>query len=109
VFVSCRRGITGHIAGRGPARHQPAPGWSTARLSKLDDLVRVEIETALGRGIRVIPVLVDDAEMPRTKDLPESLATLTHRHGTKIRHDTFRQDVTRLLDVLGKVLVEGQD
>ncbi|MGH3880091.1 MAG: toll/interleukin-1 receptor domain-containing protein [Actinophytocola sp.] len=80
------------------------PGWSTARLSEPGDLVRVEIETALRRGIRVIPVLVDDAEMPRTKDLPASLAGLTHRHATTIRHVTFRQDVTRLVDVLGRIL-----
>lgn len=44
------------------------PGWPTGRLAEPDDLVRVEIEAALRRRIRVIPVLVDDAVMPRASD-----------------------------------------
>jgi hypothetical protein len=41
------------------------------RLSKPEDFVRLEIATALQRGIGVIPVLVDGASMPRSADLPE--------------------------------------
>ena len=78
------------------------PGWATARLAEPDDLVRIEIEAALRRGIRVIPVFVDDAEMPRAADLPQSLAALARRHGTTVRHASFRQDVARLLDVLDR-------
>jgi hypothetical protein len=74
--------------------------WSTARLSESDDLVRIEIETALRRGIRVIPVLVDEARMPPTAELPASLAALSRRHAVQVRHGTFRGDVTRLLDAL---------
>jgi len=57
------------------------PGWLTApdeagqrRLDDPDDLVRLEVEAALARDVRVIPVLVEDATMPRRKDLPEDLA-----------------------------------
>jgi hypothetical protein len=78
------------------------PGWPTARLADPDDLVRIELEAALGRGIRVIPVFVDDAEMPRAADLPQSLAALARRHGAAVRHASFRQDVARLLDVLDR-------
>jgi hypothetical protein len=35
-----------------------------------NDFVRVEIESALTRGIRVIPVLVDGARMPTAAELP---------------------------------------
>src|SRR5438477_4584974 len=56
------------------------PGWLTAknaddhrRLDEPSDYVRVEIESALKRDIRVIPVLVDGASMPRPSDLPASL------------------------------------
>jgi hypothetical protein len=45
------------------------------RLDDPLDTVRIEIEAALGRGIRVIPVLVDGAEMPRLEELPESLTS----------------------------------
>jgi|SRR5271165_850293 len=57
--------------------------WLTAtdeygkrRLDKTDDFVRLEIATALKRGIRVIPVLVDGASMPRCGDLPEGFINL---------------------------------
>jgi TIR domain len=45
------------------------------RLDNPQDFVRLEIATALKRGIRVIPVLVDDASMPRDNDLSDDLTT----------------------------------
>src|SRR5262249_11601055 len=62
------------------------PRWLTARGNdgnpKLDnptDYVRLEIESALKRDIRVIPVLVDGALMPTPSDLPSSLQALARR------------------------------
>jgi ankyrin repeat protein len=72
-------------------------GW---RLAKDDDLVRVEIATALDRGIRVIPVLLQGATMPRAEDLPSSLSKLAHRNAVEIRETHFDQDVVQLLDGL---------
>jgi hypothetical protein len=46
------------------------------RLDNPDDFVRIEIATALKRGIRVIPVLVEGALMPRSRDLPDDLKSL---------------------------------
>jgi hypothetical protein len=43
------------------------------RLDNPEDFVRLEIATALKRGIRVIPVLVEGASMPRPPDLPDDL------------------------------------
>src|SRR5690349_10570277 len=47
------------------------PNWLAAtdergcrRLDDPDDFVRLEIEAALARGVRVIPILADDAVMP---------------------------------------------
>ncbi len=47
------------------------PGWldsrdagGSRRLDNARDFVRIEIEAALARDIRVIPVLVDGAQMP---------------------------------------------
>jgi hypothetical protein len=44
-----------------------------ARILDTDDPIRLEIQTALQRNIKVIPVLVDGTKMPRTSDLPRSL------------------------------------
>jgi hypothetical protein len=49
------------------------------RLDNPGDFVRLEIEAALKREIRVIPVLVRSAEMPQSDELPESLAGLASR------------------------------
>ena len=55
------------------------PHWLAAgqdgqrRLDDPADFVRLEIEAALARGVRVIPVLVDGAQLPRPEQLPASL------------------------------------
>jgi hypothetical protein len=43
------------------------------RLEQLEDWVRLEIETALGRGIPVIPVRIKGANLPTEGELPESI------------------------------------
>ncbi len=48
----------------------------TRRLDDPSDMVRLEIATALERGIPVIPVLVRGVQMPREADLPIGLADL---------------------------------
>ena len=70
------------------------------RLDDPNDFVRIEIEAALARKIRVIPVLVDGASMPRSDDLPDSLKKLTRRQGIEISHTRFNSDVERLTKAL---------
>lgn len=72
----------------------------TRRLDNPDDYVRREIATALSRGIRVIPVLVNDAEIPETELLPEELQVLTNRSAIEIRHSRFDDDVRNLAQTL---------
>jgi hypothetical protein len=74
-------------------------GWLTAcdqegqrRLDNSEDFVRIEIATALKRDIRVIPVLVDGASMPRSRDLPDDLKALVRRNALQLSHDRFRTD-----------------
>jgi TPR repeat protein len=76
------------------------------RLDDPNDFVRIEIEAALARDIRVIPVLVEDATMPATDDLPESLKKLARRQGIEISHTRFDSDVERLSRALS--LIEGE-
>ena len=67
------------------------------RLHNPTDFVRIEIESALRQGIPLIPVLVDDAQMPLERDLPTTLQGLTDHNGIKIRPDPdFQNDMKRL-------------
>ncbi|HJV30230.1 MAG TPA: TIR domain-containing protein [Gaiellaceae bacterium] len=70
------------------------------RLDDPDDFVRLEIEAALRRGVRVIPVLVQDVEMPTADQLPESLAPFARRNAIEIRDATWRYDAGRLIETL---------
>src|ERR1700728_2459199 len=70
------------------------------RIDNPKDFVRIEIEAALNRGVRVIPVLVDGATMPAPEDLPESLRKLVRLQGIEISHTRFDADVRRLTRTL---------
>jgi TIR domain/Kelch motif len=76
------------------------------RLDDPDDFVRLEIETALTRNIRVIPILVDGATMPPAEELPPSLASLMHRQALELSPARFEYDTSRLLRVLDRTLAE---
>jgi hypothetical protein len=85
--------------------------WLTAtdedgkrRLDNPDDFVRTEIVTALKRGIRVIPVLVDGASMPRSRDLPDDLKSLARRNALEVSHNRFRADSERLINAVERAL-----
>ena len=78
------------------------------RLDNPEDFVRIEIGTALKRGVRVIPVLVDGAIMPRSTELPEDLRLLARRHALEIRHDRFNDDCKRLIAALQRALEPGR-
>jgi hypothetical protein len=74
------------------------------RLDNPDDFVRVEVGTALKRGVRVIPVLVEGASMPPVSQLPEDLKPLARRNALSVSHDRFRADSERLIDSVEEVL-----
>ena len=74
------------------------------RLDNPDDFVRLEIEAALTRGVRVIPILVEGARMPRADELPPSLAKLVRRHALELSPSGFNFETSRLLKVLNKAL-----
>ena len=90
------------------------PRWATLRnadgtrrLDDPNDFVRHEVEAALGRGIPVVPVLVQGAALPRAQDVPASLARLITRQAVVLNHADFHQDVERLCDRLARVLEGG--
>ena len=70
------------------------------RLENPDDIVRLEIATALKRNIRVIPVLVDGALMPRSGEIPDDLKPLARRNALEVSRDRFPFDSGRLTDTI---------
>lgn len=75
-------------------------GDGQRRLSDPHDFVRIEIESALARDVRVIPVLVGGAKMPTKDELPSPLRTLTYRNAVELSHARFGSDVQRLVSTL---------
>ncbi len=75
-----------------------------ARLDNPDDFLRLELEAALTRDVRVIPILVAGARMPRADQLPPSLAKLVRRHALELSPSHFEFDTSRLLSVINSTL-----
>jgi hypothetical protein len=85
------------------------PHWAAAaeervHRGKLDpaveDVVRLEIETAFRHGRIVIPVLVDDAEMPPRETLPRPFRPLADVQAQIVHHTSWERDVEALADAL---------
>jgi hypothetical protein len=68
------------------------------RLDDPKDFVRLEIAAALKRGIRVIPVLVQGAAMPREQDLPDDIANLARRQAWEMSELRWGQDARKLIE-----------
>ena len=76
------------------------------RIESETDYVRVEVEAALARRIRVIPVLVEEAHLPSADDLPGSMRDLLFRNALPIRDVSFHSDASRLVEALEKLARE---
>jgi hypothetical protein len=76
------------------------------RLDNPADFVRIEIESALAQDKRVIPVLVGEARMPRTDELPEGMKPLATRNAVRLTHERFRADAQGLIKALERALGE---
>lgn len=79
--------------------------WSSAvdregrrRLERPEDYVRLELQTALASGrTRVIPALVQGAEMPASDELPEAVREFAMRQAIELSDVRWRSDVERLI------------
>ncbi|HZI76322.1 MAG TPA: TIR domain-containing protein, partial [Gemmatimonadales bacterium] len=79
------------------------------RLDNLDDYVRFEVQTALERGVRVIPVLVDGAKPLRQQQLPSELQKLARLNALELTYGRYDYDANRLLDTIQRVLAAAAD
>jgi len=88
------------------------PQWVNAkdasgkrRLDEPADYVRREIASALKRNdVRVIPLLVSNATMPRAEDLPDDLKPLTSRQNYELRYERFNADANDLIAQLAGIV-----
>jgi hypothetical protein len=71
------------------------------RLEDPNDIVRLEIETALQRsGTTVLPVLVNGATMPGENQLPPSLRRLARLQAIELSETRWDFDMARLVEAL---------
>ena len=75
------------------------------RLDDLDDFVRFEIQTALERGVQVIPVLIDGARPLRQQQLPAELHELARLNALELSSTRYQRDANRLLELIQRVVV----
>jgi hypothetical protein len=127
VFLDTRDVVAGHdwrsdvvdrvrssdvvLAVIGP--HWAAAAEDRAHRSALDpaaeDLVRLEVETAFAQGAIVIPVLVDDAQMPARESLPRPFRPLADVQAETLHHASWDRDVAALIDVLARLASERRE
>src|SRR5262249_61965609 len=70
-----------------------------------EDFVRVEVTTALARGIPVVPVLVGGTPMPTAGELPPGLEALAYRNAARVDPGRdFHPHVDRLVRELEGLL-----
>jgi hypothetical protein len=88
------------------------PSWTTIqdrkgrrKLERPDDLVRGEIAAALKRKIPIIPVLVEDATMPDSDEVPEDIRGLTRRNAIELTHRRWNSDVERVLSAVKSLML----
>lgn len=89
------------IALIGPRWLNAADSTGRRRLDNPQDYVRIEIGSALERKIRVIPVLVQNADMPGAESLPEPLKPLALHQAIELSDTRWDYDAGRLITALG--------
>ena len=85
--------------------------WSGARDSKgnrridnPDDPIRLEIADAIRDNATLIPLLLENAEMPAASELPQELAAISEINALKLRDGDWENDVSKIsrrLETLG--------
>jgi YVTN family beta-propeller protein len=87
-------------------------GWLTAtddegkrRLDDPRDYVRLEIEAGLERDIRVVPVLVHGARIPKAAELPDTLVPLLDFNAIELSRAYWDFDMEKLVAALQRLAV----
>lgn len=78
----------------------PIGASGRSRIFDDDDMVRRETRLALASKAKVVPILVDEAHMPRPGDIPADLKALPSINAFALRTAHFDEDMDDLLDAL---------
>lgn len=78
--------------------------WPSLLGDPEQDWVQREISDAFSRGIRVIPVLIEDAEVPGEAELPDGIKALARCQHLRLRHYTIANDMAHLVQELRNLL-----
>ncbi len=74
------------------------------RIDDEHDFMRHELETALSRNMRLIPVLVEGARLPQEDELPPSLVALRKREVYEIKTQRWRYERQAFLSAVDRAL-----
>lgn len=69
-----------------------------------DDWVRRELRWALRRNVPVVPVLLDDTDLPAARQLPRDIRALTSYQGCRLRNRRFQVDLLDLVERISHVV-----
>ncbi len=99
--------IKSQLAGAGAFIALIGPDWQSALTTRLrrgsEDYVAEEIDLALRARpqMTVIPVLIEDAELPDPGELPAALKALPSHQQERLRFTSLTEDIDRLIALLG--------
>ena len=88
------------LAVMGPRWINAADDWGRRRIDDPEDWVRIELATALQRGIPVIPLMLDGFQAPPPEALNDALSGLALQQSHPLQNASWMSDVQHLIDLL---------
>ena len=79
------------------------------RLDEPADFVKFEIQAALERGVRVIPVLVDNAKPLQPDQLPPELERLARLNAVELSYNKYHYDIDKVLSLIERLLANAPE
>ena len=107
--LSWRKEVLRAISGNSVLLVLIGKGWANVsdkngirRLDNNDDPLRLEITSAFKEEARIIPLLLQNAQMPREDELPSELRSLAEINALKLRDDDWEYDLGKICRTLEK-------
>jgi len=78
--------------------------WKRRRIDLPDDWVRREVEVSLQEKKKILPLLIEGAELPARDGLPESIAPLLDIQARKMNSATVSSELPQLIKYVGETI-----